>query len=416
MNSAYKKYIYLSLVVALMAVVGVFLYLSYMTADLTIRTEDGADIYVSQDRASDFEKIGTTEVTFKTRTYGVVFVRVSKGEAVTERSVELDARGSQAIEVVLKELSGSERLLDKSFSYPYFQGSFVYGINPGTRSLSFENRVDDQLPEHTFIDVPYVDKVVWESAGRFVYRSPIEGVGVFINGEPSPPPYPNEGTTRYFDFTKHEDQPLILLDETGLYATDEDSLGSNSVERIAEFSFDGDASLFADENYIYFANSTFESDGGEGGNPALRETTVTVFNYQGEEKYGFATNEHPQTISQVIDLGNETFLALGERDVLTLNKDTGEVAIDSFYFDNTHDLLAVGEDLYVLSSAGLWQYDHQSASFYKVAGYPEDEEYVKHSLTFSPGSDALIYSTSPKLEALREGKPVQGGVHRVDLR
>jgi len=115
----------------------------------------------------------------------------------------------------------------------------------------------------------------------------------------------------------------------------------------------------------------------------------------GDGAIGFAVHQDSLLVwKQSKLLGHTTnnkaeYLLLSEFGLYSISAGSTTPSLVQLYDQNTKDMLMVGDEVYLLSTSGLWLYNQTDDTLSLVSGFPENEIYVPDSLTYVDGGFAF---------------------------
>ena len=367
---------------------------------LVVHTAPGAQIFIATEKGGDFEPIGETSAKYVADGPGTVFVQVAQNDQKTLAAVSLPKSEVTEINLELRPAKSSQRIANRALFNLHFEDNFIFGVNPVSRSIGYADTTGDNrqlsLP---YISLPFLSKVGWHDRSNFAFFS--GKAGAVIKGEEKALTYKrNDGDTGVFiNLAKHPDKPMILLGQEGIFS--ETKEGSFEFIKIAGLESVSSPRIFVDDKQIYLFDYVFQDTDDEGGMPLILETSLKIFDYNGQLTAGLKPLIK-EGVNGIVDLESSSLYAvLGETNLIFIDKSTGQTVESPYYFTNTSDLaLSESLGLTVLTTEGLWIYDYDQQVYYLAAPFPEGEEYIANSLTLI-GED-IYYSTQISKQALRD--------------
>jgi len=380
-----KKFLFIFLFV----VASVFIFLLLRQGDkykVSISAPAGAEIFVAKDRDSSFESVGKTNSTYSQNQPGTVFVRTVLNGGETRASVELTEEAVAEISLNIVPPLASRRVSDGPLSHLYFEGDFIYGINPNTKALSFINKNNSpDYPDVSFLSSPYTNKVSWKNTKNYTYNSLQYGVQDVVKGEL----WDNLGgggeqyTPKFYNFTRYSSKPLVLLGPNSIYLTKN---FKTQPQAIIDFEVSGAIFLFSDKESFYVVQTLMGED-----HSSLKviSNSLFVYDYDGDKLARVELPDNTGQVLAVLNINKDEYLLLSEFGLYSISAGSTTPSLVQLYDQNTKDMLMVGDEVYLLSTSGLWLYNQTDDTLSLVSGFPENEIYVPDSLTYVDGGFAF---------------------------
>lgn len=409
-----RKKLTLAAVVFVLIGLGTAIWREFNKARLIVEAEAGSKIYLATERGGQFTEIGETKAEFSSDKNQDVYVKVAKDNRATIKSAGLERSETVSLNLTLAPTQPTSRIATGALSFLHFEKDFVYGINPNTKALDYSNLGDKKFTDLLYLDLPFVRKVSWINKDNFIYATFGTGIGRVKNGAVKSIASPlNQTSSSYLDFSQYDGKPAVLLATTGLYLLDQpfDARPKN----IVSVQITGEPGLYTDNRYIYFTNREFEEPDDEGDSPVVVGSFLSVYDYEGSQKYSFELPQN-QSFAKVVDAGT-SFAALGGESLVMIDKDSGDLSETSYYFSQVNDILMTSSgQLLLLGTDGLWRYDSERSEFRLLSPLPQGEEYVADSLGLAADKKSLHYSTKISRDALTNSTPgVNSSIYRIDL-
>lgn len=399
-----KKLVVLTLLGLVLLVGVVALYGWYTTATITISAPSDSSVHVKQGSA-EFKNLGSGTVTYKTTKTESVFIESRREGALTQKSVTPKRRTNTQVSINVKSLGTTERVAPGPFIYPFISGNFIYGINSNTRSLEAKPLSGDTPDKPVLPLLPFLKQVAWTDASNFIYVTASKGAGVVSSNQTlSAQGLPYSAITT-------PNPSVTALAGDGLFLAD--GLNIKSARKVAEAKPDTDKLLFSDDMYIFFGWVEFEAPdehGSETGfslnkpdevkehEPGIKGATLMVFDHGGDQKYKLDLALQDQ-IYRVVSINENTLAILTSGGMYFVDVSGKDLRKTSFSFGDVLDMQMFNGRLLLLGSEGLWEYSDNQKEYYKVAAYPDGQEYVPNSLAVLGGS--LYFSSKASRETLR---------------
>ncbi len=398
-NSLLKWFLLVGLLIGAM----IFVITWLNTATVTITTQDQAKIFVKQGD-TDFREIGAEKAVFRTRSRDTVFLEARKGEATTQKAVQPKKTKNIEVALTLKDTVTIERISPGPFKSPLVEGSYAYGINPNSRSLSVQ-AFDGSKNLPLLPVLPFLKQVVWHDSKNFIFIAQGRGAGVVTNGMPQI----NQGIL-YTAVARVNGSTLALISRQGLHLADTTLENSRNIAPVVPNST---PFIFADSNYVFYGGLVSEEVKEESGVPNISGAVLYAFDHSGNKKYELNLSIN-HDIFNVQSLTTTEAVLLTERGLQSLNLTTGKLVDIDFSFGQVNDLALTNNRLLLLGTAGLWEYNRQVNEYYKLASYPSGEEYVPSSLSVS--NNVLLFSSNVrKSELKKDTTSANSNLYRIIL-
>lgn len=395
----------------LLIVVGVvvfwFLWWLIFTATIKINAPEGSDIFIKQSDNS-FEYIGKTTATYRTRSTDTVFIEARKSDQTTQKSTTPQRRKTTTVTLDLGKLSPITRVADGPITYPLATQDFLIGINPNTNGMTYKKisgRLVPEGQEPSFPILPYLKQIFWFDQFNFVYVTLGFGTGSVVNNQE---PAKNDSYSFYSGAMLPTKSGVALLGDRGLHYTS----GTNVKEakKIYDLSNKDNYEIFSDSSYVYVTALSFEPIIEEDQQPIGKETKLLVFDSNGKKIQDFVV-PIKQQVQGIATVGNNKLYAIAGDKVFSINMKDRSINESSFSFDVAKDIIAYKDEVFILSTKGLWRFDQSSQDFKKVANYPPSEEYVYGSLTVYDNS---LFFSSKLNKYAAYGPDSRSSVFRLD--
>jgi len=400
----------------LVFVVGFILYLN-SGASITISSDTNSMISISTKKDGEFKKIGTTNVTYKTRKLPeTIYILSEKDGKKTISGILLNKGDRKEIDLPLIAMPKVKKIADVSLANPFISGTLIQGISVDTQSLISMRTDTSEIPKPEFALLPYLQKVSWFDENNFIYKTYDNEVGAYINGQ-------DEGSDgigvtvnnssssdtvsdeahedsflRIIDFDKHASKPAVLLSDSSIYTTND---GGQTINQITGFKTTGSGtsnSVYSTENYIYRVQENLASDYDTKKKQSDLFVMLYKYNYTGDllsEQKVFTSN-----IQAVSDTPTATFVLASDN--LTSIKDKTQKQIN-LYYTNIADLASYKGNMVVLLGNGLWRlspdgtslqllYDLGSATALQNSIQINGDSLLFGSQPSEAGGDSAIYS------------------------
>jgi hypothetical protein len=403
-NLVSKKIIFAFVVVGLL-LISLVLYLN-RPSSVYVSAEQGSDLFVATSKGGEFKKIGTTNVTYKTKKLpSDVYFMATHDTKKTISGVSLKKGDKKSLTLTLANKAAATQIADEALSNVYLDGTVGQGIVSDEFTLvNFETNKDVPVrPE--FAGLPYMKKIVWYDANNFVYSSFRQGVGSFINGVPL---YQNGIGVKIFnkdgsesdegyddeilvdDISKSPKQPLVLASPTNIYLSND--MGNTLRSIIVYDSVKGITnSLHATDSHIYRHSgeepaSYASEEGSSDKSKEVHSSKLYEYDYSGKETNTITIPD--TTIRAITETSNKTYV-LTPNNLLVI--DNGAINTQSLYFNFARDITTYKNNVVLLGDSGIWKVGEDGLSLQLL--YEFNDGGVGLAKSFSTSNDTLIFST-----------------------
>lgn len=390
---------------SIIAVLGILLLVFLFNAPgvVTIKTENSANISMTDGKDGEFKKIGTTKTTrffFKKPT--VFYVSAETDGKQTIQSFKPKRFTFKTIELELKDTVPAQKISDGAVVDAFFDSNQGRGIAYG-QNIVVDFKTDSESSNNNpeIAGLPYVKKIVWQDINNFVYLSS-PTIGQFSGGVDkgdsevasvtsgdvaiNSDTITESGAPRITDISMTAGKPLVLLSSTNIFTSS--NLGTN-LDGITSFEKEaGETSIFTTENNIYkvtYPDLTDDHDAKQ----TKAIVTLDKFSYSGE----WASTIKLDDASEVVSIAEKdnTVYVLTQFGIHTIKDE--RVTDTSLYFANPADMVIYKGRIVVLGKDGLWQLNENDASFQLLYRFTEFGTGLKGSMSVSP-NNVLIFGTT----------------------
>lgn len=399
------------IVIIIASLVGIiiiaFLFIKFTTATINVTTQENAKIYSKQGTV-EFKEVGRGKATISTRESSQVIIEARLNGQVVQKPVTPQKNKSITVDLQFKPLVEAKYFAPGPLIYPYIENGFIYGINPNTNGLSVSAIEGNTNSEPTLPLLPFMKQVFWTSSNNFTYVTLGRGAGFVRNNQIEEGNYSNNVA-----MAKSDSNNYILLNKNGYYFSPQFNLGK--VTKLADIPNNSSPSVFADNNYLYAVSLIYNESKDEGDvEPTGKETNLLIFDTNGN-KIKETKLALTQEVNKVVSINKSKIAILSSDGIFILDLGTNNIQVKSFSFGDVQDMVIYKDRLILMGSDGLWQYNYDSDEYYKVATYPENQEYTPGSLVVL--NKNLYFSTSVTKEALLKDKAliIRSGVYKIEF-
>jgi hypothetical protein len=299
----------------------------------------------------------------------------------------------------------------------------LYGINRNTHSLSSVNLGDFVLPKVGYINLPFIDKIVWRDSNNFAYQVYGGGLGLYINGRvvdslPDSMELSGVSLSSFNDLTRYPGKPVIYLGSGGLYSA------KNIGEQLALLVDIQNRDLHylgSDDRNIFFAS--FERPGhyaseledAASDHESEDITSISVFDYRGTEVFTAETQELGVVLGlSYLDESNQV-IVLTENG-LSLVDASGELVHTNYVYSRAiNNMFVANDSAYLFATDAIWRFDISNGIFHLYANYPKGHEYVVGSLEvhLAGSKTVLRYTTKPSGTSSRS---IAAGTYEIEMK
>lgn len=403
----YKKIIII-VVISILVCVGLFwIYIKLTSATIIISSPQDSDIYVKQS-SSDFKKIGKTKVTFETQDTNTVIVEARKDSQTVQKSVTPEKNKTITVDLQFKDLVQAEYFAPGPITYPYIQNGFIYGINPQTNNIAAFPISPSTATPPTLPLLPFLKQIIWQTSRDFIYVTLGRGTGFVRNNIIQEGNYSSNIAIATSDLNNY-----ILLNKDGFYYSPNSNL--QNITKLSGLIDNSNPNVFADNNYLYTISLIYnDSVNNNDVAPTGKETSLVIYGLDGKK-----INEYKPPItnpsSKVVSIDKSTIAVLSPEGLTLIDIKTNQIKTQTLSFGEVKDMVVYKDQLLLLGTEGLWEFNRQSGEYNKIAVYPENQKYVPNSLVVLDG--VLFLSTSVTDDALinKTGPTVRSAVYKISL-
>ncbi|HEY1064378.1 MAG TPA: hypothetical protein VGE30_03755 [Candidatus Saccharimonadales bacterium] len=371
---------------------------------VTIESEQGASIMMTDTKDGAFEKIGTTKVThFFFRKPAVLYVSAELNGEQSITSVKPKRLSIQSVKLNLSTTTTAKKLSDGAVMDANFEGNKGRGIVYGQNTfVSFFTNSPDTDTDPQILGLPYIQKVVWNDFNNFVYLSDGGGVGQFVGGVDKGDSEvgslitgdvnidtentTEQGTPIILDISRTGDKPLVLLSQGNIFTSTD--MGSR-LRAITSFEpenretaiFTADDSIFK-VTYPELQDAEVEDSGDK------PQILLEEYSYSGEK----IQNTYLDDDSAVVNIikHDDTVYILTQAGLYTVEGET--VRGSDIYFANPADMVVYQDQVLVLAKDGLWKVADDK-SFQLVFRYSKYGNGLMDSMSIDTNNQ-LIFGTT----------------------
>ena len=151
-----------------------------LSARVEIQTNQSAFIWVSLNQA-EFQEIGQTQAVFESESGGLLVVRASAGDKLSQTSLSIKVGQTKQVYLGLVNLIDAPVYSPGLVSHPYVTADFVYGLSPSVSEIAIRQVDEGIFSDLFFFDVPKISGLYWYDEHNFVYSSTDKGVGLVVD-------------------------------------------------------------------------------------------------------------------------------------------------------------------------------------------------------------------------------------------
>lgn len=393
-----------SLLVILLVISGItILWRIYSTATFIVVASQGAKIYVKQD-SNDFIEIGSSNAEYKTRRRGTVFFEARLNNQVTQTSLQPKRNTSQNVQLTFQPIVDAQIFANGALTNMFIENNFVYGVNPSTNAVTALPIIPNTSQPPTVPILPFLNQVVWINSKNFYAVTLGRGTEKVENNKTSEDklyPYVQIATSN---------KSAILLSPDGFYYSQNIDLDKST--KINDLIPNSTPQVFADNYYLYSINLIQTKSNDESDVLEAKENQLTIYNQDGKKQF-YLVIPVKTKIYKVSALSNNKIALLTDNQIVLLDLDTKETTIKDFSFGEVQDMVFYKNNLLLLGTDGLWQYNQATQNYSRIANYPKNQEYVPNSLTIL--GNTLLLSASADLDAIKKQEKVLNNIYKIDL-
>lgn len=392
--------------------IGVFFALRLLTATITITGPAESEIYVKQG-TEGFQQIGISQATFKTRSLETVYVEARLNQQVSQAEIAPKRRENLVVDIEIRPLAQAQRLASGPLIYPRIDDGYIYGINPNINNLAVEPLGQGTKSHPPLPLLPFLKKVVWQNSQNYYYLT-LDGRAGIVRNSKSVFDDPGEQSLEgkaYDDVVNLGTGKFGLMASDGLFMFNGVSLSSSA--KLAGPVNNSTSSLFVSGKHLYVSSLIYEEEGAAHEELRGQETILEVFNLEGKkiQDYNLPIAE---PIYRAVSQNGPSITLLTASGLYLFDTQTQALQLKTFSFGTVRDLLAHKDKLLLLGTSGLWEYQNDTGQYYKVAAYPDGEEYVIDSLATLNGK--VYFSTSISEGAFSDASSsANSNIYQLDL-
>ncbi len=389
-------------------IVLLLLFFRITTATIYVTTDANATIF-SKQGSEGFKQIGKGSATVSTRDSAQVIVEARLNGQVVQKPVKPQANRTVDVNLTFQPLVDAKFIAPGPLMYPFIEGNFIYGINSHTNTLAVFPINNTNTVKPVIPSIPFISQVLWQSATNFLYVTLGRGAGLVQNNKVL-----EDEVFEYSSVGVGNNDPVgngILLGKDGYYFAAK--MNMDDAKKLSGFVQNSTPQVYADTTYLYAVSLINNPPKNEDDvTVTSKETQMQIYDQNGNQKYSATLPITTQT-ARVLAISQDTIVLLHNDGITLYNVNTKQSTLQLFSFGQVRDMILYNNRLILMGTDGLWQYNTNLQEYYKVATYPEHQEYVPNSLTILGGN--LVFSTSVTNEAILKdsGPNVQSGLYKV---
>lgn len=410
MNMITRKRIIIALLgLGITCILGVSLYLFlHRAGSLTINTEQGVDILVKTEQGGTFAKIGTERATYESKDFPVtVYVLVEKSGQKTLTGVHLKRGKNPDVQLALAPTIPATKISDGAVLNAFFDGTTVQGIVPGDGTLTSFRTDTFATTRPEFLDLPYMNKVIWYDKDNFIYQTADRSVGQFKQGADlgtgflaenitgdvvlgSDDEYATDNLVFISDAAQTAGKPLVLMSQSNLFTSENSGTNLQAIKKFDRNTKDN--TLFTSEQSIFRVSSRSGGDEEDSKDPAI---SIVEYDYSGKEKGTYSLDELAPVIR--VTKKDKTIYVLTAANLYAIKDGDNKPQTLGLYFGSASDMVLYKDELVILGDEGLWKLDSSDNSLKLLYDYSANGIGLAGSLSVTPDS-RLIFGTEPRTD------------------